>query len=153
GRRAGRDLPVEGADGRVPAAGRDGRTGGDLRGLPEPGPAADALPRALVHGEPAGVRGRAREPLAPGRGVRAAPRGDRGGAPPAPGAPGGAPEGEESPDPRDRGRVRPGGRRGLPEPDRTGAPGLRARGRRAAPPARERRLPAAAVLYDAGGDR
>ena len=50
-------LPVEGADGRIPAARRHGGDRRGLRRLPQRRSQQDVLPRPLVHGQPAGVRG------------------------------------------------------------------------------------------------
>ena len=56
-------LPVEGADGRLPAARRDGRRPSAVyEAFLSDDRTQDVLPRPLVHGQSAGVRGGDREP-------------------------------------------------------------------------------------------
>ena len=62
GRRAGLAVPGEGPDRRLPAARRDARHRARLRRLPRRVRGVqDLLPRPHVHGQPAGLRGGARE--------------------------------------------------------------------------------------------
>ena len=82
GGRARHHLPVQGADRGLPAARGHRRRRADLRGVPERRPPLGVLPRALLHGQPPGLRRRRGQPRpVPGRGRARAHRTARSPAP------------------------------------------------------------------------